>query len=79
MPFDEVDVTVSSERQQESFALMKKLITQNYNFNDKDECREFFTKITGLYKNFNYSPIDAPAYKNYKQEIMTLSDKYTGI
>ena len=77
--FDEVDVTVSSERQQESFALMKKLITQNYKFKDKDECQEFFTKITGLYKNFNYSPIDAPAYKNYKQEITVLSDKYLSI
>jgi V/A-type H+-transporting ATPase subunit A len=77
--FDEVDVTVSSDRQQESFALMKKLITQNYQFKDKDECREFFTKITGLYKNFNYSPIDAPVFKNYKQEIIFLSDKYIAI
>ncbi len=77
--FDEVDVTVSSERQQESFTLMKKLITQDYTFKDKDECRDFFTKITGLYKNFNYSPIDAPAYKNYQQEIITLSEKYLGI
>jgi V/A-type H+/Na+-transporting ATPase subunit A len=77
--FDEVDITVSSDRQQESFALMKKLITQDFKFKDKDECQEFFTKITGLYKNFNYSPVDAPAYKNYKQEIMELSDKYMGI
>lgn len=77
--FDDVDVTVSSERQQESFALMKKLIVQDYEFKDKDECQEFFTKITGLFKNFNYSPIDAPAYKNYKQEITTLSDKYRAI
>ncbi|GJQ60791.1 MAG: V-type ATP synthase subunit A [Candidatus Scalindua sp. AMX11] len=77
--FDEVDITVSSERQQESFALMKGLITEKYTFKDKDECRDFFTKITGLYKNFNYSPIDAPAYKNYKREITALSDKYLGI
>ena len=77
--FDDVDVTVSSERQQESFALMKKLIIQDYKFKDKDECQEFFTKITGLFKNFNYSPIDAPAYKNYKQEITTHSDKYRAI
>jgi V/A-type H+-transporting ATPase subunit A len=77
--FDDVDVTVSSERQQESFALMKKLIIQDYEFKDKDECQELFTKITGLYKNFNYSPIDAPAYKNYKQEITALSDKYLAI
>jgi V/A-type H+-transporting ATPase subunit A len=46
---------------------------------DKEECQELFTKITGLYKNFNYSPVDATAYKNYKQEIMELSDKYMGI
>jgi len=77
--FDEVDITVSSDRQQESFALMKKLITQDFKFKDKDECQEFFTKITGLYKNFNYSPVDAPAYKNYKQEIIALSDKYLAI
>lgn len=77
--FDDVDVSVSSERQQESFALLKKLVTQNYKFKDKDECREFFTKITGMYKNFNYSPKDTPAYKTYIHEITTIANKYLAV
>jgi V/A-type H+-transporting ATPase subunit A len=77
--FDEVDVSVSRERQQESFALLKSLVMRKYRFADKDECREFFTRITGLYKNFNYSPQESPEYSRYKQEMEDLAKKYTTV
>ncbi len=77
--FDDVDVSVPRDRQKVSFSLLKDLIKRDYNFKDKDECRDFFTRITGLYKNFNYSPTDSQAYKNYIQEIKTLADKYMAI
>lgn len=77
--FDEVDVTVPRERQMESFALLKGIITRDYTFKDKDECREFFTDITGKYKNFNYTPTDSSAYKNYIKEMTTLADKYLSL
>ncbi len=31
--------------------------------------REFFTRVIGLYANWNYSPPESPDYQKYKQEI----------
>lgn len=77
--FDEVDISVPRDRQEESFGLLKDLITREYTFKDKNECREFFTKITGDYKNFNYSPTDSPAYKNYLKGMREEADKYRSV
>ena len=67
--FDDVDASMSLERQQKSFQLLIKLIEAEYRFKDKDEARDFFTRITGAYKNLNYSPEDSPDYERYRQEI----------
>jgi V/A-type H+/Na+-transporting ATPase subunit A len=70
--FDEVDVSMSRERQLASFRGLKALIDRAYQFGDKDEARDFFTKLTGLYKNLNYSPWQSHDYTRYQQEIETL-------
>ena len=74
--FDPVDVSMPRKRQVESFNLLKKLILQDYRFKNKDEVREFFTLLTSLYKNFNYSAPDTPDYGRYLQEIQELASKY---
>jgi len=61
--FDEVDACVPRERQLESLRLMNDLIDRKYEFTSRDEAREFFTKVTGLYKNWNYSPAGSPEYE----------------
>ena len=75
--FDDVDVSMPRERQLESFQLLKGLIQRDYRFHDKDEARDFFTRITGLYKNFNYSPRESPEYGRYRKEIEDLAAKYS--
>lgn len=77
--FDEVDVSVPLDRQQESFRLLVRLIAMDYTFHDKDEARDFFTRLVGLYKNFNYSPAGSPDYKRYRQEIEALASAHAGI
>jgi V/A-type H+-transporting ATPase subunit A len=77
--FDDVDVSMSRERQQESFKLLKKLIDQNYQFKDKDEAHDFFTRITGMYKNLNYSPKESPEYQRYIDEIEALAAQYASL
>jgi len=77
--FDDVDVSVPRERQFESFQLLKGLIQREYRFRDKDEVRNFFTRITGLYKNFNYSPQDSPECGRYRGEIEELAAEYSGV
>ena len=74
--FDAVDASMPLERQLESFQLLKGLIDSGYQFNDKDEARDFFTRVTGAYKNLNYSPEGSQEYQSYRQEILELVDKH---
>jgi V/A-type H+-transporting ATPase subunit A len=74
--FDDVDVSMPRERQLESFKLLKQVVTRDYNFSSKEEVRDCFTRLTGLYKNFNYSPSNSPDYTRYKQEIEQLAAQY---
>lgn len=67
--FDEVDASMPRERQLESFNLLKELIKNKYNFKDKDEARDFFTRLTGFYKNWNYSKSGSSEYVRYRKEI----------
>jgi len=76
--FDDVDVSMPLDRQQESFELLKQIIDMDYTFHDKDNARDFFTRLTGLYKNFNYSHPDSTDYQRYRKEIVELSAAHTG-
>ncbi|MFG0295978.1 MAG: V-type ATP synthase subunit A [Maioricimonas sp. JB045] len=73
--FDETDACMPRERQLESLRLILRLIDREYDFRDRDEAREFFTKVIGLYKNWNYSPPDSPDYRKYKQEIESAAEQ----
>jgi V/A-type H+-transporting ATPase subunit A len=70
--FDPVDVSVPTQRQKESFLLIKCLIERPYRFNDKDQARGFFTALTGLYKNLNYSPSGSDEYRKYLTKLEEL-------
>jgi V/A-type H+/Na+-transporting ATPase subunit A len=60
---------ITRERQLESLRLLTSLIDHDYDFQNRDDAREFFTKLIGLYKNWNYSPPGSPDYQRYKREI----------
>lgn len=74
--FDEVDACMPRERQLASFRLLKKLVAAEFKFQDRNEARDFFTKLTGLYKNWNYSRPDSPDYGRYGAEIEQLAGQY---
>lgn len=71
--FDDVDASMSRERQVESFDLLRSLIDREYPFADKDVAREYFTKLTSLYKNLNYSSPDSSDFARYREEIRELA------
>ena len=71
--FDDVDVSMPLSRQIESFTFLKGIVDSAYEFKDKDQVREFFTRMTGLYKNWNYSAPDSPDYARYRREIEQLA------
>ena len=77
--FDDVDASTSRERQKESFSRLKKLILQNYKFKDKAEAHDFFTRLTGLYKNLNYSAEESPAYRKYIDDIEALAAEFVSL
>ncbi len=70
--FDKVDVTVPVERQKQMFLLCKRLIDRNYPFISKDHVRDFFTRLTGLFKNMNYSKSGTEDFQKYWQQIEEL-------
>ncbi|WP_164101024.1 V-type ATP synthase subunit A [Candidatus Laterigemmans baculatus] len=70
--FDPVDVSVSIERQKESFLLLRRLLERPYRFADKDEARSFFTTLTSQYKNLNYAPFGSEEYQKHLEQIETL-------
>ncbi len=71
--FDEVDASMSRERQLKSFRLLSSVVETDYHFADKNAAREFFTKIASLYKNYNYSPDDSPQFNDYERQIRELA------
>jgi V/A-type H+-transporting ATPase subunit A len=74
--FDPIDVSVSPERQKENFLLVKRLTDRQYQFRDKEQVRDYFTRLTGLFKNLNYSARDSDDYARYLQQIEQLERAY---
>ncbi|RLA25218.1 MAG: V-type ATP synthase subunit A [Gammaproteobacteria bacterium] len=70
--FDPVDVAVPLERQQESLNRIVELVNTTYQFSDKDAVRDYFTKLTGFFKNMNYSPSKSNEYNEYSKKIEQL-------
>ncbi len=71
--YDPVDVSVPMQRQKESFLLCQKLIKADYKFDDKDQARAFFTKLTGLFKNLNASPSASEDFMRFHRLIDELA------
>jgi V/A-type H+/Na+-transporting ATPase subunit A len=67
--YDKVDVSVPLDRQKDFLALVRGLIQRDYPFADKEEAHRFFTQLTGLFKNLNYTPRDAKDYTGYLAQI----------
>jgi len=74
--FDPVDAAMPRERQIESLEMLKGLIDADYQFEDKDQARDFFTRITGHYKNWNYSEPDSADAKRFRSQIEALAAQY---
>jgi V/A-type H+-transporting ATPase subunit A len=74
--FDKVDSSMPRERQLESFKLLKEIVDQEFAFETTEETREVFTRLTGLYKNWNYAPRESPQYESLPAEIRELVAKH---
>ncbi len=71
--FDTVDASAPPARQKLAFDKVYGIVARRYEFDTKEDAREHFTKLTGLFKNFNYAAEGSPDYSAYLQQIETLS------
>ncbi len=60
--FDAVDVAVPLSRQQASFEKIRQIIQTPYRFVNQEEARDFFMRLTGLFKNANYAETESAEY-----------------
>ncbi len=67
--FDKVDASVSIERQQLIFKRVYAIATRDFDFEDKASARDYFTKLTGLFKNFHYAADGTPEYGTLFKQI----------
>jgi V/A-type H+-transporting ATPase subunit A len=70
--FDPVDVSMPLDRQQESFALVQRFTERDYSFDDKEQAREFFTRVTNALKNLNYSEHGGGPYREFLAQVEEL-------
>ncbi|WP_130538154.1 V-type ATP synthase subunit A [Thiomicrorhabdus indica] len=74
--FDPVDVSVDLKRQQENFLLLKKIVDTDFEFNEKSDASQFFTRMTGIFKNMNYSVYNSGEYNKHLNEINKMIEAY---
>ncbi|MBV9672416.1 MAG: V-type ATP synthase subunit A [Verrucomicrobia bacterium] len=75
--FDKVDASAPLVRQKKIFDLIQDLIGRQYTFSDKAEVRDYFTQLTSLFRNLNYSPDNSTLYTEYYEKILELADART--
>ena len=67
--FDSVDASVSLDRQKYSFNKVYQFLSADYNFSSREETSKYFTRLTGLFKNYNYAAEGSPDYSKLLEEI----------
>ena len=72
--FDAVDVSTSVDRQRAMFNKIAELVNRPYRFPDKEAARDYFTRLTGLFKNLNYTQQESPEFPTLLRQIDDLAE-----
>jgi V/A-type H+-transporting ATPase subunit A len=72
--FDKVDANAALSRQKRPFDLAFDLVNRTYQFPDKSAIRDYFVRLTGLFKNLSYAGEQTPEYKELLNKIRELAD-----
>ncbi len=72
--FDDVDVSAPPARQKVMFDKIYDLVGRDYKLDDKEKARDYFTRLTGLFKNLNYAAEESPDYESLQRQIEDLAD-----
>jgi V/A-type H+-transporting ATPase subunit A len=67
--FDSIEAYTSPERQKDMFIFVNDILGRTYKFVDKKEVLNFFTQITGLFKNMNYTEYQSERFNGFRKQI----------
>ena len=69
--FDTVDASTPMSRQNEQLRLIQRVMDSLPAFDDKAAAQHYFMRITGLFKNLNYSAENSPDYATFKAQLFS--------
>ena len=69
--FDTVDASTPMSRQNEQLRLIQRVMDSLPAFDDKAAAQHYFMRITGLFKNLNYSAETSPDYATFKAQLFS--------
>jgi V/A-type H+-transporting ATPase subunit A len=75
--YDAVDGATAAERQQHTFAVIRRIVEAPMQFAGKDEARTFFHKITQLTRDWNRVDMDEEPFAAIEKQLLTLVAEVT--
>ena len=74
--FDEIEGATSIERQQYVFAKIVGILGSSFDFEEKDDARSFFNRLTQNFRDMNYKAFKTPDFEKAEKTIdATLAEK----
>lgn len=74
--FDDIEGATSIERQQYVFAKIVGILGSSFDFEEKDDARSFFNRLTQNFRDMNYKAFKSPDFDKAEKAIdATLADK----
>jgi len=70
--FDAVDVSTPMHRKHVMFCLIQDIVQREFLFENKDQARDFFVKITSAFRNLNYSATGSSDYEKFLSSIRSM-------
>jgi V/A-type H+-transporting ATPase subunit A len=68
--FSEVDASSPDERQKEMFAVLMKIVDEQYSIEGKDELRKFFLELQQMFIDWNNTPSGTDAFNSMRTAIL---------
>ena len=70
--FDDVDALCPMERQKYMLDLILDICDRSFEFEDFEQCRNYFKQLINILRQMNYSRFDSEQFKDYQQQLSNL-------
>ena len=77
--FDEVDAATSPQRQLRVFRKVHQVLVRDFDFDDKEQARDFFYRMRQLFIDWNYTPDEVDEFTRQEEKIDALIGEYSKI